>query len=35
MFRPRVIRKRLEPTAKMVWYSMVPVGVSPRLTCTM
>ena len=30
-----VIRKSSMPTAKMVRYSSVPCGVSPRLTCTM
>jgi len=30
-----VMRNRVVPTAKMVLYSRVPKGVSPRLTCTM
>ena len=34
-FSPNVIRNSSMPTAKMVRYSSVPCGVSPRLTCTM
>ena len=34
-FRPKVIANSSMPTAKMVRYSSVPCGVSPRLTCTM
>jgi Cu+-exporting ATPase len=34
-FMTSVMRKRTRPTAKMVLYSMLPYGVSPRLTCTM
>ena len=26
---------RVMPTAKMVWYPMLPAGVSPEPTCTM
>src|SRR5574341_865166 len=31
----KVLRNSIIPTAKIVRYSSVPVGVSPRLTCTM
>ena len=34
-FKTKVIRKSSMPTAKIVRYSIVPCGVSPRLTCTM
>ena len=34
-FRPNVPRNSSMPTAKIVRYSSVPCGVSPRLTCTM
>jgi hypothetical protein len=35
MLRIRVIKNRVEPTAKIVLYVSEPVGVSPEATCTM
>ena len=34
-FSTKVLRNSSMPTAKIVRYSSVPAGVSPRLTCTM